>query len=315
MKPEIFFEEQIRLWPLAQTNYQLLSSSVRIKEISLANSQIKVQYNPTRIVSSGAKVDTSSIRERPCFLCEKNRPAEQISLPIDDKFSLLCNPYPIFPEHFTIVSGEHELQQIRPYFSNLLAITCQLPAYTVFYNGPQSGASAPDHLHLQACTHGYMPIDNEWRGLLQKQNQPIVTAEDAALYAFNGYLRNGFIIKATRPEEASRLFNLLYSGLQSSPLIKGETEPMMNIIAYYQEGGWIIVIIPRKKHRPRQYFAEGEEHFLSSPGAADIGGVFITTSEKDYEKTTAELLCEIYNQVCLNDDEICLLAEHIKSKS
>ena len=74
---------------------------------------------------------------------------------------VLCNPYPIFPLHFTIPTRKHTPQLILPQWNDFLELTRRLAPFTVFYNGPRSGASAPDHAHFQAVTRGIMPLDEE----------------------------------------------------------------------------------------------------------------------------------------------------------
>lgn len=68
---------------------------------------------------------------------------------------------------------------------------------------------------------------------------------------------------------------------------------MMNIFGSYYDNNWVITVIPRKRHRPWQYEAEGNDHLLSSPGAADIGGLFITPLEKVSKRSTRSF-CEMF---------------------
>lgn len=60
--------EQLASWETARNNYAALSE-VQVKELNVNGTLYKVQFNPARIVSSGAKVDAKSIKERKCFLC------------------------------------------------------------------------------------------------------------------------------------------------------------------------------------------------------------------------------------------------------
>ncbi|MDR1623553.1 MAG: DUF4922 domain-containing protein [Tannerellaceae bacterium] len=287
---------QVKSWPLLRDNYELFKQ-VRIKTVEIDGLPVTVQFNPSRIVSSGAKTDARSIRERKCFLCCGNRPAEQASVPFGEDYLILCNPFPIFPQHFTVSARQHTEQTIVGRLGDMLSLAEALDAYTVFYNGPQSGASAPDHMHFQLAVKNYMPIDT----LDISRTKRIREGTDAGLYLLNRYLRNGWVIASGNKEEALRFFAQLCAA-QDTPA--GEAEPMMNIFCNYDKGQWILKVIPRKRHRPSQYFAVGEEQFLSSPGAADIGGVFITSREEDFRKATPRLLRSIYSQVCFDDDEL-----------
>ena len=286
-------------WPLVERNYKLLEK-VQLKSFDMGGFTIRVQFNPARIISSGAKVDTQSIKARKCFLCLGNLPIEQERLPFGLRYLILCNPYPIFPQHFTIPSREHVPQSILPRIDDFLELTRRLAPLTLFYNGPRCGASAPDHAHFQAVTRGIMPIDEEILRQIST-SQPVKEIQDASLYLLTKYLRNGFILKASTQESAYRLFKEIYTAL---PIPPEESEPMMNLFGSYIEHQWILTLIPRKRHRPWQYKAEGDDHLLSSPGAADIGGLFITPLEEDFHKINPDLLRDVYQQVCLSDEEV-----------
>lgn len=320
MKPNIWVSssqarelltKQLVTWPLAAHNYEALRT-VRTHSFDMGGFTVRVQFNPARIASSGAKVDNRSIRERTCFLCPDHLPVEQERLPFGFHYLVLCNPYPIFPQHFTIASRKHVEQLILPRFTDFLDLTRRLSDFTIFYNGPRAGASAPDHAHFQAVTRGVMPIDTEMDRILAEGGSPVLTSPHACLQVFTHYLRNGFAILSSNREEAMDLFQKLYDAL---PLAPGETEPRMNIFGMYQKDTWKIWVIPRRQHRPWQYEATGDAHLLSSPGAADMGGLFILVRQEDFEKISVELLRDVYRQVCFNDTEIQAMASRIKAGS
>jgi ATP adenylyltransferase/5',5'''-P-1,P-4-tetraphosphate phosphorylase II len=263
------FDEQLSNWMLARENYQALKQ-VKTKTLLVDGKEYKVQFNPARITSSAAKVDPKSIQERKCFLCTENRPPEQKGILFKDKYIVLINPFPIFPRHLTVPLLEHTPQLIAPRFGDMLDLAKQLDDYAVFYNGPKCGASAPDHFHFQAGNKGFLPVekDKNWR--------------------------NGICIKSGNKQEMINRFEDIYNSL---PLLPGNNEPMMNILAWYESTLWIVYIFPRKKHRPACYFAEGNANLLISPAAVDLGGVFITPLEKDFDKITAENMIEILNEI------------------
>lgn len=305
--------KQLVTWPLAGKNYKALEA-VQVKSFDMGGFSICAQFNPARIVSSGAKVDARSLKERKCFLCSENLPVEQERLPFGIRHLVLCNPYPIFPQHFTIPTREHTPQLILPQWDDFLELTRRLTPFTVFYNGPRSGASAPDHAHFQAVSRGIMPLDEEVAHFIDRKvttSQAVSRqAGDGRILLLTGYLRNGFVIQASVQETATRLFKAIYASL---PVPPGELEPMMNLFGSYYNDNWIITVIPRKRHRPWQYEAKGDDHLLSSPGAADIGGLFITPLEKDFKKISPKLLRDVYQQVCLSDREVEEIFVHLSS--
>ena len=125
---------------MAEKNYKALEA-VQVKSFDMEGFSIRAQFNPARIVSTGAKVDARSLKERKCFLCPENLPVEQERLPFGFRHLVLCNPYPIFPQHFTIPTRKHSPQLILPQWNDFLELTRRLAPFTVFYNGPRSGAS------------------------------------------------------------------------------------------------------------------------------------------------------------------------------
>ena len=292
---------QPKQWSLFKNNQEALKMTQH-KHFKVRGVEIVAQFNPVRVVSTMAKTDSKSIRKRNCFLCPKYLPKEQLRLPVLQDYQILCNPFPIFPHHLTIPTIHHTAQCILPRIKELLELAYLLPNFTLFYNGPQCGASAPDHAHFQAAPFGLMPIDKEADSFCS----PIYQLKGATLCKLSRYLRNGFTIESESKDELVHLFILLYKYL---PIREGEEEPMMNLFAHYGAGKIRLIIIPRKSHRPWQYRQEaGQEQFLSSPGAADIGGLFVTVREIDFERISPSILEDIYQQVCYDDSEIDKIA-------
>ena len=293
--------EQKENWELARTNFAGLKT-VRTKSFNFGDFEVKVQFNPARIVSSGAKVDAKTIAERKCFLCTENRPAEQTAVDAGD-YLVLVNPFPIFPEHFTIPRKEHVDQQIKPYFADMLVLAEALDDYLIFYNGPRCGASAPDHMHFQAGTKNFLPLVNDYKRLKDTHAQLLVESENFQLFNFNNYLRTVYCIESTDVESAKDAFEKLYTHFQqiSLPALpKGErAEPMLNIVCTFEDGKWFTFVLPRKTFRPWQYTAEGDQQLLVSPATVEMCGIFITPIEAHFEKITKEDVESILEQASL----------------
>lgn len=298
--------EQLREWEQARLNYEALAK-VESKDFSFGKFIIKVQFNPARIQSSAAKVDAKSIQERKCFLCPANLPEVQKGIPFENTYQILVNPFPIFPQHFTIPTYQHVDQLILNRYGDMLDLAKGLDEYTFFYNGPKCGASAPDHAHFQAGNKGFLPVEKDIEYI---DKETIFEIETLRVYAFKNYLRNGFLIEAEDQKQAVDFFKTLYSLLE---IKEGEKEPMMNIISWYQDGKWFSCIFPREKHRPSCFFAEGNENILISPASVDLGGVFITPLEKDFMKITTEDIQTILKEVCMSDSDMLALIGKIKN--
>ena len=291
---------------MAAGNFEALKG-VKVKELDVDGMTVKVQFNPARIVSYSAKVDAKSLKERKCFLCGANRPEVQrgIEWGPDGKYIILINPFPIFPRHLTIPDQRHVDQLIYERVEDMMDLAHELDEYTVFYNGPKCGASAPDHMHFQAGNSDFLTIAP---ALEKAELKEIAKDGEATLYLVDTLPLNVFVVDAKDHKEGARLFKRLYDAL---PQKEGETEPMMNLLCYATPAGERLVVIPRKQHRPSFYGMEGEGKMLLSPASVDMGGVFITPLEKDFVKLDADLVRTIVDELCLSNDEIAAVAERL----
>lgn len=298
---------QLESWETARNNYAALST-VKVKELDVNGVLYKVQFNPARIASSGAKVDAKSIKERKCFLCPANLPPVQKGIPFEGHYNILVNPFPIFPRHLTIPEQAHVDQSIATRIGDMLELAKSLSDYVIFYNGPKCGASAPDHAHFQAGNKGFLPIEKDWQSRIAEK---VVGNESATLWYLNDAPRATLVIESVSKESAVAMFGLIYRSLEVK---EGEYEPMMNVLALYEEDRWVVFVFPRAKHRPACYTAEGEANLLSSPASVDLGGVFITPVEKDFLKITAEDVAQILSEVCVSAADFQQIRQRIQEQ-
>ncbi len=293
-KANKLLDDQIKVWDLARKNFTDLQQ-VHVKTFNFDGFDIKVQLNPARMVSTAAKTDKAALAARKCFLCKENRPEIQQGIEWRD-YEVLVNPFPIFPRHFTIAKKEHQLQQILPFVRDIIDLAAELTQYVVFYNGPLCGASAPDHHHFQAGNRGFIPLFDDYMRL--KASKATLQSEDEStqVYRLNNYLRTLYCIEGTDAENVAKRFEEIYKSL---PCVDGE-EPMMNVVAVFEDGKYYLFILPRAKQRPWQYFTEDENDFLLiSPGTVEMCGVIITPVEAHFNKITEENIIDIFKQVSL----------------
>ena len=293
--------EQRTSWELLRRNCGLLDAA-QTRTFDFGRFAVKAQLNLARLASVSARVDPETIRRRKCFLCDANRPIEQLTLDCGHGFKLLCNPFPILPEHFTLVYAEHRPQRILDSIGAMLAIAQAMAGrYTVFYNGPQCGASAPDHLHFQAGAHGFMPIDNDY----DRVKHPLGEQDGVSVFVDDNYLRRFVALESSDQHSIERVFSMFHGRLRK--LQPQATEPMMNVICSYANRAWRLILFPRTIHRPSFYFATDHARMLLSPGAVDMGGVVVMPVEQDFARITREHLIEMYAQVTLPRDLFGLL--------
>ena len=279
-----FIDRQLELWSDARQRFRDLNH-VEQRSLCSGDTLLQVQFNPARMVSTGARIDARSIAHRPCFLCADNRPQEQMAKRLDNDFTLLVNPFPILPVHFTIPLNRHNPQRIRTCYGEIFRMVERYPELTVFYNGPHCGASAPDHAHLQAVCSGRLPLQNDWARLANSREMVYEYDNDNHIYAVGGYVVPLLAIVSTDATADKALFDRIYKAM---PLHKDSGEPMMTVISWQQDESHISVIIPRAKHRPDCYTAEGDAQYLVSPGAIDMAGLIITPRQTDFDRIDAD---------------------------
>ncbi len=303
-----FFLRQLEIWDDARKRYRNLQD-VKTRDLQDDGLGMRLQYNPARIVSTGASIAKKDLAERPCFLCDSNRPKEQIVKPLDSTFHLLVNPYPILPEHYTIPARKHTPQRIDSQYAEIYRLLELYPTLTVFYNGPKCGASAPDHAHLQAGTSGILPLQKEW-GRISHDMETVLTLDSgASLSATDKTLTPIFAIRCRRATDGVSLFGKLYAAL---PLHADDTEPMMNIVAWRETGEYVCVIIPRRKHRPDCYSATDDTRRMVSPGALDMSGLVITPREEDFDSLTAEETHALLRECGISTEEMQAIIRQLR---
>lgn len=306
------FKEQLSSWEQARDNYKALENVI-VKEVSVGGFPFKVQFNPARIVSSSAKVDKKSIKERKCFLCSENRPQVQRGLDFvyekdrENPYTVLINPFPIFPKHLTIPMVAHKDQLIEGRMGAMLSLAKELQDFTLFYNGPKCGASAPDHFHFQAGNRGFLPMEQQ---ISKLEREDLLKNEQVRVSAIKTIFNGLFVIESKEIDLANQLFEKVFSVL---PVKEGEPEPMVNILCWYNNGQYTILLYVRERHRPSHYFASGHSNILLSPASVDLGGVFITPLEKDFNKLNDILIKEILDQICISKEENRQIINKIKT--
>lgn len=303
-----FVDNELAKWPLAARNFEALKL-VETRTLSVDWLTIKIQYNPARKVSTGAKVDRKSILDRPCFLCRQNRPPEQGSLHWGARYEVLVNPFPIFPYHLTIPEMSHIPQLAKGRGPEMIELARDLDGFAIFYNGANCGASAPDHMHFQACPKDELPL------IAAIEQRMHTTTDSVELQPSVGFPFGFFVLdinKRLKPSDAVDTCRALHAVMDpsSDTLDYYAQEPMVNVICYDTSEVTRFVIIPRKRHRPSNY-GEGPGQILVSPASVDLGGVFITPRYEDFESLTAADIRNIYRELCFNEDEIISIIDRI----
>ncbi len=294
-------------WPLAASNYPSLRQ-VQTRTFDFGHFRIDCQFNPERLRSTTANTDACSIQARACFLCGSNRPAEQAGIPFGDDYIILCNPFPIFPYHLTIPLLRHEPQLLAGHLQSFLHLTRELQEFVVFYNGPDCGASAPDHFHFQAGIRDVLPIEEELEHLLANHAETLLDCPEIKIVAVENYLRRFLSFRSSHPENLEKWISTAVLAHTNPGQVE---EPMINLLGWFTQGSWQVVLFPRSSSRPREYFAEDFERILVSPAAVELGGLVILPREEDFYKITTEDLASIFGQVSVQKNEFDKLKERL----
>jgi Domain of unknown function (DUF4922) len=293
-------DKQMNTWSQLADGYRALGS-VELREVKCNGFSIMLQYNPGRIVSTGARVDDKSIRERKCFLCPEYLPEAQKAIEYRKDFLILCNPKPIFKTHFTVSSADHAPQALEPHVETLLLLAEDFgPEFAVFYNGPECGASAPDHMHFQITTSGSIPVERDVMDESRRIRRKSV--ESASYFSMCNYGRRVLVVESpTKDGMAVSIAKLLDAMKRVLPTSR---EPKINLLSTNQRGLWKSIVFPRRKHRPDIYFREGQERVVVSPALVDMGGLVIAPIRRDFERIDAKMLEGILDEVSISDREL-----------
>ena len=298
-----FIKDQLSVWPLAAQNFRSLKNA-EYREFEIGGLKVTLQLNPCRIASTTADTDEKTLSARECFLCAEHRPKEQFHIKYEGKknrnYNIQINPYPIFRDHLVVVRDQHLRQTIWHHFPDMLLFTKLYQDYSVYYNGPMSGASAPDHLHFQACHCGILPLEKAADEFLDTATGELERVQDASLYKFDKFTRGIYVLKAKTQKSMAKLF---YRLLECSPRREGESEPRFNLVSWYKAGEFRTAVVLRSEFRSHHYFADGPDHLTMSPGAADMAGFFIAPREEDFRKVTNEMLAQMVDEVSISEED------------
>ncbi len=289
---------QLRDWDVAGANYAALASAVT-RSLQLGEAAITLQFNPERRRSSAAAIDKTSLSRRKCFLCSEHQPARQKAVLWGGHYKIQVNPYPIFQRHLTIADLHHVPQLLSGRVGDMLSLARTLPEFVVFYNGPQCGASAPDHAHFQAGAKGEMPLCDE----LAHATTHMMADSDEGLIGYVDMLGRSLFTIETATQRLAQSYALRL--LDLLPVPQGADEPMVNALCWWNTGDrtWRLVIIPRRKHRPACY-GLGDGQLLLSPGAVDMGGLWAVPERKDFDILTSETIQALYDELCMSRQEL-----------
>jgi ribosomal protein S18 acetylase RimI-like enzyme len=289
--------EQKKVWSDLQKGNESLRY-VRERVVLCKGFSVRLHCNPMRIKSSTANVGEKVAKDRRCFLCLDHLPEGQRGILYRADYLILCNPAPVFPSHFTVSHLDHRRQVIDEHINTFLKLMADFGfEWTILYNGPQCGASAPNHLHFQAVPSGQLPIEEEIRE--ETRLTLMKKADDILFYRAKDLGRELLIIEGDDPITVGGSFKAFLSGLKKVLLI--DEEPMMNIAGFYREGKWLFMVFPRRKHRPDAFFKEGDARVVISPGVIDMAGLLITPLEKDFNRVDATMVEGIYREVSLEE--------------
>lgn len=290
---EALYQRQKENWPAFSEAVEGLSQ-IQSKTLDVVGAQIVVQNNPARIRSTAAKTDEKSLAERACFLCEKNRPAEQEGVDLlGGKYLALVNPFPVLPMHFTVVGREHILQEILPALQDFLEVSSELgPESALIFNGAKAGASAPDHVHFQIIPTSALPIHKTFAPIDVKQGSPVI----------RNFAGANFIVYKSRDRQS--LYKTLTQALESLQKVTEISSGLINLIAWSEGENLTVVLTPRKTHRPRCFYAEGSLQLLVSPAAIELSGVWVLPRFEDFEKITPSLVELVNSEVCLSENQL-----------
>jgi ATP adenylyltransferase/5',5'''-P-1,P-4-tetraphosphate phosphorylase II len=295
-------EHQREHWTQLAEGYAAFEE-IETKRVMVEESEVVIQHNPGRIRSTAAATDKTSVSGRACFLCPENLPEDEKGIAYGDDLVILCNPFPVLDRHLSIVHREHVEQKIEGNVETLLALARDFgPEFFVLYNGPECGASAPDHLHFQACSRALLPIEEHLFEDEPSLAEDCSYCEETAnntfeLFTLGGCGRSVVVFRGGTRGEVERW---LYEVLEELGNQTDRDEPLVNIVCVYDSKLWTVYLFPRAKHRPASFFAEGDARLTISPGAIDMAGVVVVPERAHFDKIESEQITRIFAEVSLS---------------
>lgn len=301
-----FFRDQLSVWPEVAQNFRNLKH-VLLKSLEVRETQVEAQFNPDRIASTTA--DPSDTASRLCFLCPEHRPAPQFHIKFEGRkgrrYNIQVNPYPILPYHLVIARDVHVPQSIWHNFVDMMDFARRYPDFLVFYNGPCSGASLPEHMHFQAVPAGMLPLQRAIDAWLDTSPEPLASGQDAKIYHFPNYCRGVYALRSDTPKSIAKLF---YRLVDCAPKVEGDDEPRLNLFVYCYGKEFRCFVTLRSNLRSHHYFSSGEDHLLMTPGAADMAGEFVCPRKEDFDKLNASLLAQMLDEVTISEEDERMVA-------
>ena len=314
---EKFVNDQLSVWPEVSGRFRGLKSA-QVRRLTVDGLEVVLQHNPARLASAVAGTAADPLKDAPCFLCRENLPPEQRVLPFEGrkgrKYRIQVNPFPIFPQHLVIAGERHQPQSIWHRFVDMLDLARAMPGFTVFYNGPQSGASAPEHLHFQACPRGVLPLEGRMDLLLDRIREEslddihydidgeleyLTRVQEAVVYHYKHFMHGVFALRGRTPKSVGKLF---YRVLESAPIVEGEKEPRFNLFVWHDGKEYRAIVILRDRHRTHHFYSDGPDHLTMAPGCADVAGWFIVPDGADYAKIDAPLLADMLDEAAIRPE-------------
>jgi uncharacterized protein DUF4922 len=304
-------DHQKRNWPLLEQGYRAFRrlSSRRLRP-DPEGAEIVLQHNPHRIRSTAARIDSASVASRECFLCPQSLPVEEKGIAYGPELIVLCNPYPVLDNHLSIVHREHIEQKIDGNVETLLTLARDLaPDFFVLYNGPGCGASAPDHLHFQACSRDRLPIEVALSQVDDPQGERCEICDRGRqsfeLFTLSDNNRTAIVFRGNNSQEIA---DWVYATLKELPLPEEASEPPVNIVCTHDRGDWTLFLFPRSRHRPSCFYSE---KVIVSPGAIDMAGVIVLPRADDFERIGPAEIAEIYSEVSVDEDRVTRVLERL----
>ena len=314
---EKFIKDQLSVWPEVSARFRALKSA-GVRRLEAGGLEVVLQHNPARLASAVAGTPADTLAGTPCFLCRENLPAEQAVLPFDGrkgrKYRIQINPFPIFPKHLVIASEKHEPQSIWHHFVDILDMARSLEGFTIFYNGPLSGASAPEHLHFQACPRGMLPLENAVDSLFGRIREEsledvhydipgdleyLTRVQEAVVYHYRHFMRGLFALRGRTSKSVGKLF---YRLLESVPLSEGDKEPKFNLFVWHDGTEYRAVVVLRDRHRTHHFYSDGPDHLTMAPGCADVAGYLIVPDPEDFAKLDSGLLSSLLDEAAVRPE-------------
>jgi hypothetical protein len=271
------YEESVGIY--SEKIIELAYTKIKIVQVSNSNKLLK----PYNITNRAA-----------CWFCEKCKSNSEDIGVLNENLFIIKNTQSIFSEHFFIADIEHFKKIKSGNIFQFLRIAQALSNNIILSDGWYLPDKQKKHDYFHVLPKRTLPIELEYNNIGVKKGVFKSNFGEVALLDFN--VRSGLFLQSTNIQWLISVFFEIEKLLGRAYFLN--KFPYLNLISWYEEQSWILILLPRVVQRPHQYYEEEANRLGIDFGVIEVGGVITVQYDHDFIRLDEELIKNIYSQVC-----------------